>query len=419
MQNEVIFVLDRSGSMGGSEEATIRGYNEFLDRQKDSALPAAITTALFDDRYELLLRCVDIREALHITRREYFVRGGTALLDAVGRSIRDTRERISEMESGKPEHVIFVIITDGLENASREYTHTEVRELIAEQKERAGWEFIFLGADLSDMRDAEGLGIGRDKRASYSKQDSREMFAEMSCQVEGFKQTGKLKQNWSAGLSGGTPAAGGLPYIRVPGGIAVIDTGSPLSFGNIPSVTIDGKAHALARNSLLGDIRKNLGGEVTALLGMDIIGGYDMIIRKDHREAELYAGRQSAPGAKVPITAMLGVPMLTVSLLGQDIACVLDTGAHIQYIDAGLAAGLRQIGEATDFYPGMASFKTPLYQLEIKIAGESVTTRFGVMPPQLNMMMGMLGAGGILGIGCFMDYNLLFSARDGYFTIWA
>ena len=418
MRNEVIFILDRSGSMRGSEQATIEGYNGFLRRQKQSDLPALITTILFDDRVELLHDCIDIRETRDITPEEYYVRGSTALLDAVGQAVMDARERTGGEGGGVDAHVIFVIITDGLENASRRFTWEQVRQMITEQKERRGWEFVFLGADLSDMRDAERLGISRDKQSGYSKGESGAMFAEMSSQVEGFKRNGRMDSGWNAKFQSGMPAGPALPHIRVPGGAALLDTGSPVSFGDIPSVTIDGRTHPLEKSGLLADIQRNIGNVVVALLGMDILDGYDIIIRKSEMFAELYDARQSVPGIEIPVTSVMGVPMADVKLNGRRITCALDTGAHIQYIGAEHAQGARATGSTTDFYPGLGRFSTQLYQFAIEIGGESIVTEFGVLPAQLQMLMGMLGAGGILGAGCFRDWNLLICARGGYMKIW-
>ncbi|MGI6706792.1 MAG: vWA domain-containing protein [Clostridia bacterium] len=166
---ELVFILDRSGSMSGLESDTIGGYNAMLEKQKKEPGEAIITTVLFDDKYELLHDRMDLRKIAPITDQEYFVRGTTALLDAMGRTIH----KIAEIQKYTPEderaeHVMFVIITDGLENASREYSYEKVHRMIEHQKEAYNWEFIFLGANIDAIATAARFGISPDRAANYN-----------------------------------------------------------------------------------------------------------------------------------------------------------------------------------------------------------------------------------------------------------
>lgn len=165
---ELIFILDRSGSMGGLESDTIGGYNAMLKKQMEAEGSAYITTVLFDDEYELLHDRINLKGVKPITEKEYFVRGTTALLDAVGKSIQkivNVQRNTSNDE--KAEKVLFVITTDGLENASREYSYTKVRAMIEKQKSRYGWEFIFLGANIDAVSEAEKFGIDSSRAAQF------------------------------------------------------------------------------------------------------------------------------------------------------------------------------------------------------------------------------------------------------------
>jgi hypothetical protein len=165
---ELVFILDRSGSMSGLEADTIGGYNSMLNEQKEAEGEAFITTVLFDDRYELLHDRLNIKGVAPITKHEYFVRGSTALLDAVGRSIHKIiNVQRNTLEAEKAEKVLFVITTDGQENASREYTYDKIKSMIERQKSKYGWEFIFLGANIDAIAEAERFGIGRDRAAQY------------------------------------------------------------------------------------------------------------------------------------------------------------------------------------------------------------------------------------------------------------
>jgi uncharacterized protein YegL len=156
---EIIFLLDRSGSMAGLESDTVGGFNAFVKKQSELAGETILTTVLFDDEYEVLWNGIDARKA-KLTEDEYYVRGTTALLDAVGKTILDVGYRLAKTkEHRKPGKVIFVITTDGMENASNEFTYRKVKELIQHQQEKYNWEFIFMGANIDVAKEADSLGI--------------------------------------------------------------------------------------------------------------------------------------------------------------------------------------------------------------------------------------------------------------------
>ncbi|WP_102028862.1 vWA domain-containing protein [Salirhabdus sp. Marseille-P4669] len=162
---EIIFLLDRSGSMAGLEQDTIGGFNALLDRQCDIPGEIKVTTVLFDNEYEVLWNGANARE-VRLTDRDYYVRGTTALLDAIGKTIVDVQYRHSTSNES-PEHVLFVITTDGMENASREFTYPKVQEMITKQQEKQGWEFIFLGANIDVAKEAENIGIHVERAYSF------------------------------------------------------------------------------------------------------------------------------------------------------------------------------------------------------------------------------------------------------------
>lgn len=156
---EIIFLLDRSGSMSGLERDTIGGFNAFVEKQCQLEGEVSLTTVLFDDKYELLWNGIDASK-VKLTSKEYFVRGMTALLDAVGKTILDVDHRLSKtMEERKPDKVIVVITTDGMENASREFTYDKVKEQIKHHQEKNNWEFIFIGANIDAAKEANSMGI--------------------------------------------------------------------------------------------------------------------------------------------------------------------------------------------------------------------------------------------------------------------
>lgn len=164
---EIIFFLDRSGSMGGLESDTIGGFNAFIENQRKLEGITLVTGVLFDDQYEVVWNGAEA-EKVKLTTEEYYVRGCTALLDAVGKTILDVGYRLSKTnEADRPGKVIFVITTDGFENASREFTYKKVKELIKHQQEKYNWEFIFLGANIDAEKEADSLGINIENAYSF------------------------------------------------------------------------------------------------------------------------------------------------------------------------------------------------------------------------------------------------------------
>lgn len=165
---ELVFILDRSGSMSGLESDTIGGFNSMIERQKGEEGEALVSTVLFDDEVEVLHDRMNLQDIEPLTDEDYSVRGCTALLDAVGGAIHHIgRLHKAAPEEDVPEHTLFVITTDGMENASRRYGLDKVKKMIRKKKEKRGWEFLFLGANIDAIETAASLGIDRDRAADY------------------------------------------------------------------------------------------------------------------------------------------------------------------------------------------------------------------------------------------------------------
>ncbi len=192
---ELVFILDKSGSMSGLENDTIGGFNSMLEQQKKVGGQCIITTVLFDNRYELLHDRMDLRAIRPITRREYSVGGSTALLDAMGRTIHKiATAQKNTAEDYRAEKVMFVIITDGEENASRYYSSVQLKDMIRHQKERYGWEFIFLGANIDAVETAGRFGINADRAVDYvaDSKGTQLNYRMMSESVAAFRQCGVI-----------------------------------------------------------------------------------------------------------------------------------------------------------------------------------------------------------------------------------
>lgn len=200
-KTEIVFILDRSGSMSGLEDDTIGGYNSMLKKQQEEEGEARITTVLFDNEYKIIHDRGDIKEIRPLTHKEYYVRGTTALLDAIGITINKI---ISATKNTKKEYqadkVMFVIITDGMENSSQEYTYEKIKRMIEKQKEDYKWEFIFLGANIDAVETASRFGIAEDRAANYhaDSQGTVLNYEAVSDVISDVRMERKVKENWKA-----------------------------------------------------------------------------------------------------------------------------------------------------------------------------------------------------------------------------
>jgi len=200
---ELVFILDKSGSMAGLEADTIGGYNAMLKKQQKAEGEAVVTTALFDHDYELLHDRINIRGISPITEKDYEVGGTTALLDAIGFTIQkiiNVQKRTSEEEPA--EKVLFVITTDGMENASREFTTDKIKKLVQHQKDTYGWEFLFLGANIDAIATAARFGIGEDFAVEYhaDHEGTQLNYEAVNEAVVNLRSGKKIDRSWKQGI---------------------------------------------------------------------------------------------------------------------------------------------------------------------------------------------------------------------------
>ena len=199
-KTELVFILDRSGSMSGLESDTIGGFNGMLRRQQEESADVLVSTVLFDDGVEIVHDRVPIGKVPQLTEKEYFTRGCTALLDAVGGSIHHIRNiHKYAREEDRPVRTMFVITTDGLENSSVRYTAKKVKKLIEHQEKKHGWEFIFLGANMDAVAVAGDLGIRRENSVEFvcDRGGVRTNFVALGALADNFVKTGAVTPGWN------------------------------------------------------------------------------------------------------------------------------------------------------------------------------------------------------------------------------
>ena len=196
-KTEMVFILDKSGSMAGLEDDTIGGFNSLIEKQRALQGEAIVTTILFDSAISKLHDGVSIRTIEPMTSKDYTAGGCTALLDAVGATISTVHKRQKRMK-GKPDHTVFVIITDGAENSSREFSYQEVQKMIRNRRKNSGWEFIFLGANMDAIETAGSLGIHKDRAANYhaDRKGTAVNFEAIGSALCTLRENGAIEKDW-------------------------------------------------------------------------------------------------------------------------------------------------------------------------------------------------------------------------------
>ena len=200
---EMVFILDRSGSMCGLEKDTIGGFNSMIKQQKQAEGSAVVSTVLFDDEIKVLHDRVAIDKIREMTDEDYFTCGCTALLDAVGGAIHHIGNIHKYARNDDvPEKTIFVIITDGLENSSRRYNLAKVKKMISRQKEKYGWEFLFVGANIDAVHTAGAMGIQEDNAVDYvaDSEGTEVVYSVLSETVINIREKGKMQSDWQAAI---------------------------------------------------------------------------------------------------------------------------------------------------------------------------------------------------------------------------
>ena len=196
---ELVFILDASGSMSGMETDTIGGFNAMIEKQKQVEGKAFVSTVLFSNRSQVLHDRLPLEKIEPLTEKDYRVGGGTVLLDAIGGAIHHIGNihKYARKED-VPDKTIFIITTDGMENASFNYTSNQIKANIQRQEEKYGWEFVFLAANIDAVETAEHIGIRRERASNYDvRRGTRVMFSELSDMISECREMGEIREGWA------------------------------------------------------------------------------------------------------------------------------------------------------------------------------------------------------------------------------
>ena len=201
---EMVFILDRSGSMHGLEKDTIGGFNSMIEKQKGEEGKCWVSTVLFDDRSEVIHDRLDLSDVKAMTEKEYSVRGCTALIDAIGDAVRHIGNihKYARPED-VPEHTMFVITTDGMENASHKYSSDEVKRMVERQKEKYGWEFLFIGANIDSVETAKDFGITPERAVNYNADPTGTavLYETITDTISMVRKNRPIKADWGKKIS--------------------------------------------------------------------------------------------------------------------------------------------------------------------------------------------------------------------------
>jgi len=412
---DIVFILDRSGSMGGRETDTIGGYNGFLLKQQAEPDSARVTTVLFDTQYDVIHQRENIKEIKPITDKEYYVRGSTALLDAIGKSVYDL-QAVHEQEGKTKENsgAIFVIITDGQENASREYSYAQIRELIQHKSAVDGWEFIYLGADLSQGEDADRMGFARDRQANYDKAKSGDAFNSVSDSVRSYRTSKSIANNWRDAFSSMDELKQlilKLPVIKLPEGRFLIASDLQNSIGDVPSVTILNTNYPLSISPMLQRYRRFSGLPIDGMIGQDILSKVQVLIERTPYELnvsihelsdDLESGLASFKKTVMPLSLIYGhLGMMTICHRHK-VPFVFDTKAHLTTLRERFREEPVRMVER-DFHIELGLIRAPLIELDIELklsrGLKKITCITSLLPEEA--FISMDGFAGSLGLDSF------------------
>lgn len=393
-----LLVVDCSGSMNSHREQTIQSVNSFLEVQRESDVETKITTCFFNDIVKTSQPKL-VHDHGELTLNDYHCSGYTALLDAIGHTITTHQPVPGEL-------TMVAIMTDGMENASQKYSLIEVKRLIEENTEE-GWLFTFLGADLSSSRDADDIGIKKENQKFFKKTDMKEVIDDVSRNFNNSK------------LSPRFLTADELCLLDERNRKIIVDTGSPISLTDVSTIDFLNDRYSRSNHPLLAMIQKYLSSHISGLIGMDILGQYDLSFQYDRRMGRWTVEPwqvNTSEGDRFDVEYYGGVPVVEAIVDGKRGKFFLDTGATISFLRKGWINHQPYIGEAEDFFPTLGIFSTDLYRCQLQFANRTFSDSMGVMPEGLEVLIPDW-IDGIIGLNVLRDTKINFGFKSKCFSL--
>ncbi len=416
---ELVFIIDKSGSMHRLTEDTIGGFNSMLGKQQAEGGDVLVTTVLFNSESELLHDRVSIENVAELSHETYSAGGSTALLDAIGQTVsRIDHIQKSLKDENRPEKTLVIITTDGQENRSREYSLDAVKRMV-EERQAAGWDFLFLGANIDSIQTARSMGIPRERAANYdpSSRGEREKFAAMSDTISAYKMSKMISPAWKSGLDAGGKTAdlygffmrNGHPIITIDGRNYVFDTGAPISFVFDRAdrlLRFAGVHKQLPKNPLgmdQAELEAYVGCPLAGILGLDVLCRIDRMMLDRKRQLLLCNEPYNPYTHAIPFQLHGGMAMdMQVSIQGERVRAIVDTGARIGYIAGRLAAAGTYVETTEDYAPSFGGrIATDMYTVEIELGQQRFAHPMARMTGHLESSMALLGYEAIVGLNDF------------------
>lgn len=433
--SHITVILDRSGSMSSIQDDTIGGFNNFLEQQKSLTTVATLSLIQFDsqDPYEVIHHFTPLDQVPLLAKETYIPRASTPLLDALGQGIQHLQTQLAELaEEKRPSRVLFVVVTDGMENASHRFQKADIETMIQTKTTHDHWQFIFLSAYLGAIHEARNLGFQEQSTLMYQKsaQGSRQAWASLSQKMLDVRQVKQAMFSFdhtdrkhpddpfltSSQSKGKTVVPlwnrNDHLFLEQQGALWLIDTGAPTSFGRPSRLELAGKWFHLETNYLgltPEALTRTIGTPCVGLLGADVLGQFDHVFDLAAGTLSLSTDPLPHPGEPISLTDFLGIPILKVRIAARDFRMFFDTGAAVSYLQDAVLSSFPEAGTITDFYPGFGVFQTNSHHVEVGIGQRTLSLRCGTLPDLLGITLLQAGTQGIVG------YELLRYGPVGYF----
>ncbi len=413
---DLIFVLDRSGSMHGNEEDIVVSVNRMLEDQRKLNQELKVHITVFNNEI-LTIRSEPVKSVCDIEFLDVKAHGSTALLDAIGISFKT-------FDPENQKRGVMVIATDGMENASSHYRYSEIKQLI-EEKEKNVWKIMYLGAGLHESKDAESLNIRKEDTIMTSKERIERNMRSISSKILNFRENGEwddklnVTNDWENDTIQNMTTYPDIAYITHEGRHFIVDTGSLVSFHPHGRINLHHTAYVAQRSDLMGKLRGHTKLECEGLIGNDISQAFRIWKSSSRDEVELAFPELSIVDAMeaIPMGSHIGIPTIELSINGSIGTFFLDTGTSMTYLRPGFVTQLPK-SRMREYAPMVGEFDVQMIDVDLEIVpvGYRHQTTVGIFPQQVADTL-LRGVDGILGFNILKEYEFVIDLRLHTFFI--